>query len=300
MRICYPPQATREEPEPALPKIWRNCRLVMPEMRPGLIRLHACGSEVRDGPSYRYRTDWRINRQPAAIIQLTLSGRCAVRNEVTGATALLTTGQAALWLAHRHALTIGYAGEPLELLWIILRGGVAEAFADEFVTVHGHCAELPVQDRAIHEVLSFLATSGAQEHTLSALQSHHLGHQILTHLAPIRNSSTAQQAQLVDEACTTMLAHLADSNVEIIAAEAGISRRHLTELFKHYRDATPGAWLRQQRLQHAQSLLLRQPNDEIKDIAEACGFHSVSHFAQLFSKSFGCSPHTWRQQHFFT
>ena len=84
-----------------------------------------------------------------------------------------------------------------------------------------------------------------------------------------------------------MLAHLADSNVEIIAAKAGISRRHLTELFKHYRDATPGAGYVSSAC-NTHKVTATTANDEIKDIAEACGFHSVSHFAQLFSKSFGC------------
>lgn len=40
--------------------------------------------------------------------------------------------------------------------------------------------------------------------------------------------------------------------------------------------------------------LLRRSSDSITEIALACGFHHMSYFSELFSKTYGCTPREYR------
>jgi transcriptional regulator GlxA family with amidase domain len=77
-----------------------------------------------------------------------------------------------------------------------------------------------------------------------------------------------------------------------IAQAADISVRSLQCGFRQFRDTTPTAYLREQRLECARGMLQRaaQENISITDVALACGFHHLSKFAQHYRHRFGEAP----------
>jgi AraC family transcriptional regulator len=80
-----------------------------------------------------------------------------------------------------------------------------------------------------------------------------------------------------------------------LAGRSGVSRAHLTRLFRAEYDMTPIEALRWLRLDRAASLLSRT-NLKINDIAERCGFGSAFHFSRLFHTAYGHSPRAFRQR----
>ena len=84
--------------------------------------------------------------------------------------------------------------------------------------------------------------------------------------------------------------------IQDIAQRLRLSR---ATLFRHFRlqyRVSPKAYLESLRLAQAQKFL-RQSNSGLKEIATACGYHSLPHFVRMFHKSMGQPPGAWRQTH---
>ena len=68
---------------------------------------------------------------------------------------------------------------------------------------------------------------------------------------------------------------------------------YMARLFRQDTGVTLGAYILQQRMEHAK-LLLVQTSDSVGNIALAVGYDNVSHFSQMFRQKVGCSPHAYR------
>ena len=79
-------------------------------------------------------------------------------------------------------------------------------------------------------------------------------------------------------------------NVEALAAVASTSARSLFLAFKHHRGYSPMAFLRQVRLRRAWLLLNGDPRVSVTDVAYACGFGNLGHFAKYFRVKYGEAP----------
>jgi AraC-like DNA-binding protein len=91
----------------------------------------------------------------------------------------------------------------------------------------------------------------------------------------------------------TMEAHLADPrfNVDELAAEVFLSRRHLLRKVHGLTGEAPGDLLRRLRLERAAEHL--RQGASVKETATAVGFRSPSHFARAFRDAFGVPPGSW-------
>lgn len=78
-----------------------------------------------------------------------------------------------------------------------------------------------------------------------------------------------------------------------IAAEAGISPRHLTRTFSEYTGQTVNAYMTHLRLSHAQRLLATTDRT-ILDIMHASGFSCPTQFYRMFREQTGSSPKRFR------
>lgn len=91
-------------------------------------------------------------------------------------------------------------------------------------------------------------------------------------------------------------AHFADPgfSVEQLAAVHHISVRKLHALFSAA-DCTPGAHLREVRLDHAAKLLTVRSatRQTVASIARNSGFRDASTFTRAFTRAYGCSPTNW-------
>jgi len=87
-----------------------------------------------------------------------------------------------------------------------------------------------------------------------------------------------------------------DLNVEFFSKELGISRVHLNRRLKAITNESPGNYIRNYRLKHAEWLLTNK-NMTIAEIAYAVGFSSQAHFSTIFKKHYGMTPKEYVETH---
>ncbi|WP_433290575.1 helix-turn-helix domain-containing protein [Pseudonocardia sp. CA-142604] len=94
--------------------------------------------------------------------------------------------------------------------------------------------------------------------------------------------------------------HLADPHlrVEELARRHHVSVRRMYTLFERT-GTTPGAFLREQRLLVAQTMLSdpRYARLGMSSIATAVGIHDLSTFERAFRRRYGTTPAGWRREH---
>jgi len=120
------------------------------------------------------------------------------------------------------------------------------------------------------------------------LEAHHHSHSDTLHHS--RHADLAPR--LVRLAEDLMRAH-ADQPLALddLAETVGTSARALQYAFRRFRDTTPMAFLRQERLARAhQDLQAARPGATVTDIATRWGFTHFGRFAQSYRARFGCTP----------
>jgi transcriptional regulator GlxA family with amidase domain len=81
-----------------------------------------------------------------------------------------------------------------------------------------------------------------------------------------------------------------------IAAQIGVTTRHLQRLFQAHTGASPGRFYMNLRLRKAR-LLLQQTHMPVLDVAVAVGFTSHSHFSKRYRERYGVTPVKHRATH---
>jgi transcriptional regulator GlxA family with amidase domain len=84
-----------------------------------------------------------------------------------------------------------------------------------------------------------------------------------------------------------------DLSVEALAARASMSARTFIRHFAAATGSTPAAWVREQRVRHAERLLERA-DSTIASVARRCGFGSVDTLRRQFRRVRGVGPETYR------
>lgn len=87
--------------------------------------------------------------------------------------------------------------------------------------------------------------------------------------------------------------HRRPINIKEAAAHLGISREHLTRIYREREGECPAQYLRHLRLETARRLL-RGTSMPLGDIAEQSGFGSPAHFSRAFRAAAGISPSDYR------
>jgi AraC-like DNA-binding protein len=82
-------------------------------------------------------------------------------------------------------------------------------------------------------------------------------------------------------------------DVDDLAAVAGLSRAHFSREFRRAFGESPHAYLLTRRLERA-AALLRDTDRSVADICFSVGLQSVGSFTTSFTRTFGCSPTTYR------
>jgi len=74
-----------------------------------------------------------------------------------------------------------------------------------------------------------------------------------------------------------------------LATQVGVSQRQLERLCKRHLGCTPARYHMRLRLERARRML-RQTGLSVAEVAVACGFVALSHFAKAYRHNFGCRP----------
>ena len=83
--------------------------------------------------------------------------------------------------------------------------------------------------------------------------------------------------------------------VEKIAKSLNVSVAYLARIFKETEQITLKQYIQKERIKRAKSLL-RYSEDSIQAISQYLGFSSQSHFTELFKRTTGMTPLTYRNQ----
>lgn len=83
--------------------------------------------------------------------------------------------------------------------------------------------------------------------------------------------------------------------LEDIAAAGGICRSRCCKIFKDYLEETPIEFLNRYRLEISCELL-KNTEDNISQISQACGFSQQSYYNRQFLKAYGCTPKEYRKK----
>ena len=79
-----------------------------------------------------------------------------------------------------------------------------------------------------------------------------------------------------------------------LSEAAGYSASHSLRIFKELTGITPFDYIRQYRLTHG-AKLLRDKDPKVSDVAAGCVFETHEGFTRAFSKEFGISPESYRE-----
>jgi AraC-like DNA-binding protein len=80
-----------------------------------------------------------------------------------------------------------------------------------------------------------------------------------------------------------------------IAAETGYSTAHISRLFKKRFGLTLQAFLIDQRINRAKSLMIESPELSLAEIAVEAGFYDQSHLVKNFKKAYSISPNHYKR-----
>lgn len=107
-------------------------------------------------------------------------------------------------------------------------------------------------------------------------------------------SGPAPANNLVRRTIEYIGAHLRDDlTTPALAAEAGVSERHLTRLFLRHLGLTPGRYVRQARTEAA-AHLLASTSLPMASVAVRCGFGTAETLRQAFVDRYGIPPSRYR------
>ena len=122
----------------------------------------------------------------------------------------------------------------------------------------------------------------------------------LRDVAPSVPGGDGSAGVLLDMMRTHIREHLADPElrVEELARRHHVSVGHAYTLFELI-GTTPGAYLREQRLLAARTMLSNPRYDRlaVSSIGAAVGFRDLSTFERAFRRQYGTTPAGWRREH---
>ncbi len=188
------------------------------------------------------------------------------------------------------------SGRRVAVLWYCIRA-FSEAYPEVEATECLFVAEGPR-----FTIAGGAAGLDAMIEEISKRQGQGLAHEVAEHMLhhPIRAGECAQRnppggAQVSAHPVLRSSIALMEDHMEEplavpeIASKVGVSQRKLERLFKEHVGKSAIGTYRMLRLQHAR-VLLTNTDMPVREIALACGYSSLSHFAKSFAEQFGKRP----------
>ena len=273
----------------------RHVELLPTGALPGFATLGRIGYQQVAHERYSHLVDWRIRRN--VVIQLTLTGRGRYRSPTGphggGREADLGPGTALIFDTDTHR-DLRYwwpaAAEPWEFIFFDVDGAAARPCIAALVAQHGHRLALDPRAPLIRALHRRLPERGGSEQRIPATEGIALAHDLLELLLVGLPSATAPADDDLALRAAAWLEDRLDQPIRIahVAAEFGITREHLTRVFRHHLRAGPATWLRERRLGRAAQLLAE--GMAVAAVAQQVGIASPAHLAHLFRHRFGLTP----------
>ena len=112
---------------------------------------------------------------------------------------------------------------------------------------------------------------------------------------PKLNKSYEQQLSRINDVLHVIHRDIsADLPARDLAKIAAYSEQHFHRVFKRIVGETVNVYIRRTRLEHAANQLMFDQHTRVIDIAQKCGFGSLSSFTHAFKEVFKTTPAKWR------
>lgn len=120
--------------------------------------------------------------------------------------------------------------------------------------------------------------------------------QMMEAQSPFPSGNGSPEAKLQKDMVSFIYQHYTEKlTLASIAAAGGVCRSKCCQIFKKYLSQSPIDFLNAYRLE-VSSLLLKNTEKSITDIALECGFNHSSYYTELFVRAYGCTPRQFRRQ----
>lgn len=156
---------------------------------------------------------------------------------------------------------------------------------------HGHVFALPLERGIIRHLRRWLDTGF--DGVLSAAAGKRLIDQLLD--AVLESAHVPDEGNVhLDRALRAIQADPARPlDATVLAREIGVSREHLTRLFRHHLGQSPYAYIIEHRV-HRAAWSLHHDSTSVAAVAAGNGFSSPELMCRCFQRVLGCSPSQWR------
>lgn len=185
--------------------------------------------------------------------------------------------------------------EPWEFVYISFIGPAAAAMTGEFVRRYGPIYQLPADIGFIPEIMDW-RRHDKQELRITPAEGARIVANLFAALSQSKVSLDQSDAGfvLVRETQRLIRKYLYQfCNVKFLSAQLGVSREHLSRVFKEQTAQTPYQYIQRQKMLAA-CRLLKETRLTQKEIAEKMGFDVPAHFTRAFTRVMHLTPSRFR------
>jgi len=256
--------------------------------------LTSCGHSKKNSTDYNWH-GLKRGRTEFVLWQYTVSG--LGRLDYEGKSFELTPGMAILLhIPHDHQYYFPQESKGWEFLYVCFCGREVLRICREIENKAGPVNEFKMTGSTLNTSINILKMAFAGQITspyLSSSQAYQLSMSLTDDLMPERSAKgeIPEFISKVNEFCRDNPDN--DFDVGDLARISGYSRYHFTRLFTSSRGISPGAFIRELRLNRAVKLLQTEKL-QVKEVSSICGFEDTSYFCKAFRKAYGVSPAKFR------
>lgn len=283
-----------DDSERALTELWR-VRFHTAQPMAAFPQLHVIRVEHQASPAYHYKGRFRSS-ELYCMFKFTLAGEGMF--QVGRKTYRLPAGHGFLCEIKDPATSYYYppAGRiPWEFVYLTFIGPAATTMTREFVRRYGHIYQLPIDIGFIPEIMAWQRHDQEEIRVVPAE-----GAQIVAGLfvalsqSKVRIDEADAGFTLVRETQRLARKYLYQFyNVKMLSAQLGVSREHLSRVFKEQTGQAPYQYLQRQKMLEA-CRLLKETRLTQKEIAVRMGFDVPAHFTRAFARVMHLTPHRFR------
>ena len=254
-------------------------------------QFHNCTVDSRRDLSYR--CEGRMRRDETCLFDLTLEGS-GVFSDAQGEH-VLTPGKAFVCVLNDPATAYYYppgASERWSFLWITFSGGGVAQMVKALLSRHGAVCEISLKSPFARRLLSLEEYAGA----IASLPPAESAKMVMELLASVEEAMLSKAApDAADDLLVEKIQReaLSEGGLSIgvagLAKALGVSREHISRVFRRRVGQSLSDWLQGRRAALA-AKLLKDESLSCKEAAWRLGYSSQANFTRAFRKSTGMSP----------
>jgi AraC-like DNA-binding protein len=260
-----------------------------------LPRLQVVMCERQSSASYRHEGRFRTAERHC-IFKYTMAGEGRFRHG--GEVHRLPVGTGFLCEVCDPSTAYWYPPEAREFwdfVYVCFIGALATATVREFTSRHGCVFSLPMEQGIVPELLAWRRHDG-QEVPIAPAEGAEVVSSLLAALSRSRVENIQEDAgrRLTARVRARIEVGLRENlNVKVLASESGVSREHLSRVFREQTAQSPYQYIVRRRMLEA-CRLLKESDTSQKVIAEQLGYAEHAHFTRTFSRVMHMTPSRFR------